>query len=261
MFLVAHHFLWSYPDNAESLATRFGINEKYARGQHLWLWIKKIAALKSKKIIWPTRFDDDDGEIFIISVDGTDCAIWEPKHSKLPKDSKFFSKKKNRAGLKYLVAISVYDAQCVFIDGPFAAGCNDIEAFRKNLKAKIRTGKKAVVDGGFPPNPNSKKELNMLALPRPGYGGKEFRNFKARVRCRHETFNSRLKFYSCLSQLFRHGMDKHGEAFTAICVTVQYEMDNGAPIFDAVHHDVGADSRSKRTRSRSSGPRLTKRRM
>ena len=261
MFIVAHHFLWGYPDNAESLATRFGINEKYARGEHLWLWIKKIAALKSKKIVWPKRFDEDNSEIFIISVDGTDCAIWEPKHGKLPKDKKFFSKKKNRAGVKYLVAISVYGAQCVFIDGPFEAGhYNDIEAFRKNLKGKIRAGKKAVVDGGFPPNPKSKKELNMLALPRPGYGGKEFRNFKARVRCRHETFNSRLKFYSCLSQLFRHGMDKHGEAFTAICVTVQYEMDNGAPIYNAVHHDVGAEPRSKRRGSRSSEQTSTKKR-
>jgi hypothetical protein len=220
-----------------------------------------IAALKSKKIIWPKRFDEDDSEIFIISVDGTDCAIWEPKHGKLPKDKKFFSKKKNRAGVKYLVAISVYGAQCVFIDGPLEAGrYNDIEAFRKNLKGKIRAGKKAVVDGGFPPNPNSKKELNMLALPRPGYGGKEFQNFKARVRCRHETFNSRLKFYSCLSQLFRHGMDKHGEAFTAICVTVQYEMDNGAPIYNAVHHNVGAEPQLKRRGSRSSAQTSMKKR-
>ena len=61
--------------------------------------------------------------------------------------------------MKYLVAISVYGAQCVFIDGPFEPGrYNDIEAFRKNLKGKIRAGKKVVVDGGIPPNPKSKKE-------------------------------------------------------------------------------------------------------
>ena len=237
MFLVAHHFLWGYPKNAESLARRFGICEKYARGEHLWLWIKKIAALKRKKIVWPKRFDLEDSEIFIMSVDGTDCAIWEPKHGQLPQDKKFFSKKKNRAGVKYIVAISIYGAQCVFIDGPFPAGSfNDIAAFRSKLKSVIRAGKKVVVDGGFPPNPKSERELKMLALPRQGYGGKEFRNFKSRVRCRHETFNSRLKFYSCLSQVFRHGVEKHKHAFEAVCVTVQYEMDNGAPIFDAVHH-------------------------
>jgi len=95
MFLVlADHLLWGYLDNAESLATQFGINEKYARGEHLWLWIKKIAALKSKKIVWPKRFDEDNSKIFIISVDGTDCAIWEPKHGQLPKDKKFFQRRR-----------------------------------------------------------------------------------------------------------------------------------------------------------------------
>ena len=120
--------------------------------------------------------------------------------------------------------------------------------------------KKVVVDGGFPPNPKSKTEMEMLALPRQGLGGKDFRNFKSRVRCRHETFNGKLKKYTCLAQLFRHGMDKHGEAFRAICVTVQYEMDNGSPIFDAVHHDAGgkqgrSTKRTSRSRpsSRSSG--------
>lgn len=196
----------------------------------------------------------------VISVDGTDCAIWEPKHSKLPQDKKFYSKKKNRAGVKYLVAISIYDAQCVFIDGPFPAGSfNNIKAFRNKLKSMIRPGKKVVVDGGFPPNRKSEKELNMLVLPRQGYGGKEVRNFKGRVRSRHETFNSRLKFYSCLSGLFRHGELKHKHAFEAVCVTVQYEMDNGAPIFDAVHHDVDL-RRSTTTRRRASSQGLPKRR-
>ena len=255
MFLVAHHFLWGYPDNAEQLATRFGINEKYARGEHLWLWIKKIAALESKKIVWPKRFDEEDSEIFIISVDGTDCAICEPKHGLLPVDKKFYSQKKNRAGVKYIIAISVYDAQCVFIDGPFPCGTNDITAFRNKLKSKIRKGKKVVVDGGFPPNPKSKEEMEMLALPRQGLGGKDFRNFKSRVRCRHETFNGKLKTYAGLAHLFRHGMDKHGAAFRAICVTVQYEMDNGYPIYDAVHHDVdGRQRRSTKWTTGSSSP-------
>jgi hypothetical protein len=52
-----------------------------------------------------------------------------------------------------------------------------------------------------------------------------------------EEFNSRLKFYDCLGGLFRHGADKHKYAFEAICVTLQYAMDLGEPIFDVVHHD------------------------
>jgi hypothetical protein len=46
-------------------------------------------------------------------------------------------------------------------------------------------------------------------------------------------FNSRLKFNDCLGGLFRHGQKA---AFEAICVTLQYAMDLGEPIFDVVHH-------------------------
>lgn len=235
MFLAAHHFLWGYPDNSESLARRFRINEKYARGEHLWKWIRKIAALKKKKIVWPKRFDTDNSEIFIITMDGTDCPIWEPKHPHLPVDKSYYSKKKNRAGLKYLLAISVYDAKVVFMDGPFKAG-SELGMFRHKLKGMIRPGKKVLCDGGFPPK--SESEMNMLALPHPGYGGQAFRNFKSRARLRHETFNKLLKCYDCLSNIFRHGIEKHKIAFEAICITCQYVMDNGDPIYDAVHHDV-----------------------
>ena len=259
MFFVAHHFLWSYLDNSEQLASRFGICEKYARGEHLWVWIRRIAALHEEKIKWPKRFDDKDGEIFIISTDGTDCAIWEPKDRLLPQDKKFFTKKKNRAGVKYLVAISVRGTQCVFVDGPFKCGTNDILTFRNKLKSMIPEGKKCIVDGGFPPNPKDKKELDMLALPRPGYGSKEFRQFKARVRCRQESFNKRLKDYSCLANVFRHGMHKHGHAFRAICVTVQYAMENGSPIYDAVHNDSLKPTK-KRTHATATKKKTTKKR-
>ena len=40
-FMIAHYFLWTYPKNAKILASRFGICEKYARGEDLWRWIKK----------------------------------------------------------------------------------------------------------------------------------------------------------------------------------------------------------------------------
>jgi hypothetical protein len=48
---------------------------------------------------------------------------------------------------------------------------------------------------------------------------------------RHETFNGRLKFYKSLSDTYRHSAANHVHVFEAICVTVQYQMDNGAEIF------------------------------
>ena len=111
-------------------------------------------------------------------------------------------------------------------------------AFRHHLKDKIQNGKKVIVDGGFPPNAKSNTELDMLVLPRQGYSSKDFAKFKARARARQEQcFNSRLKFYDCLGGLFRHGVAKHKAAFEAVCVTLQYAMDLGEPIFNVVHHD------------------------
>ena len=49
-FFIAHYFLWTYPKNANILASRFKICEEYARGHRLWDWVAKIAALHEKKI-------------------------------------------------------------------------------------------------------------------------------------------------------------------------------------------------------------------
>jgi hypothetical protein len=50
---------------------------------------------EKRKIVWPKQFIVDNYEILIITVDGTNCAIWEPKHNNLAKDKWFFSHKKN----------------------------------------------------------------------------------------------------------------------------------------------------------------------
>jgi hypothetical protein len=46
-----------------------------------------------------------------------------------------------------------------------------------------------------------------------------------------ETFNRRLRCFETLSRTFTHGWDKHKLAFEAVVVTVQYQMENGSPIF------------------------------
>jgi hypothetical protein len=55
-------------------------------------------------------------------------------------------------------------------------------------------------------------------------------NFKSRARLRHETFNGRIRHFNILSEIFR-GSEKHGPAFEAVCVLVQYQMENGSPLF------------------------------
>jgi hypothetical protein len=172
----------------------------------------------------------------IISVDGTDCTSWGPNN--LPKDKRFFSQKKNHTAVKYLVALAIFSPHVVFIDGPFPAGqFNNIAAFRSRLKDKLKKGKKVIFNGGFPPNWQSTAELDMLVLLRQGYLSKDFVNFKSCACSQQEQFNSWLKCYDCLGVLFCHGVNKHKHAFEPVCVTLQYAMDLGDPIFDVILHE------------------------
>lgn len=56
-FLIAHNFLWEYHKNATCLAGRWGQCEHNSHGKPVWDWVKKIAALKAKKIVWPNCFN------------------------------------------------------------------------------------------------------------------------------------------------------------------------------------------------------------
>jgi hypothetical protein len=79
-FMVAHYWLWTKPKNAELTASQFGLCSREVSGEALWAWLKKIQALKAKKIVWHKGLIDQDGPRIIISVDGVDFGIWEPKN-------------------------------------------------------------------------------------------------------------------------------------------------------------------------------------
>ena len=79
-----------------------------------------------------------------------------------------------------------------------------------------------------------KKSLDHAKLSLPNLcDTKEVANFKARLRCRHESFNGRLKFFRSLSDTFRHRNSNHVFVFEAVCVMVQYQMEHGSPLFSA----------------------------
>jgi hypothetical protein len=59
---------------------------------------------------------------------------------------------------------------------------------------------------------------------------------------------SQLKFYDCLGGLFPHGVNKHKHTFEAVCVTLQYAMDLGKPIFDVIHQQQ--QDKNKRQKQR-----------
>ena len=131
--------------------------------------------------------------------------------------------------MKYEIAISIFTAQVVWINGPFRGGENDLNMLRAgDLLNLIAEGKLIVADRGY--KSSVAREAAKLSLPNP-FDSKELNNFKSRARLRQETFNGRLKHFRALSDTFRHGFDKHKFVFEAVVVIVQYQMDNGSPIY------------------------------
>ena len=228
--LAAMYWLWAKPKNVEDFASRFGLCTDYLQGEELWKWIGRIADLAVKKIVWDKSLDSKDTEVFAISADGVDFKMWERQHPDFPYDSKAMSHKFRSCGAKYIIALSVFESKCVFIEGPFRGGKHDLDMFRESglMKKMKDNGKVCIADRGF----RSKKVNERRLFAYPDYmDSKELGNFKTRARLRQETFNRRLKHFEALLTTFKNGFVKHGIATRAVAVLVQYQMDNGSPLF------------------------------
>jgi len=168
----------------------------------------------------------DDGEIFILSVDGVHCSTYEPKHPTYSKNPEFYSHKFKKAALGYEIGLSIYASKVLWMNGPFLASKHDITIFcQAGLKNAIPHGKQIIADNGYA------GEAAIVSTPN-SHDPLPLREFKRRVRSRHETFNARLKNFKCLAECFRHGTDKHKIVFEAVGVICQYQMENGSPLFD-----------------------------
>lgn len=229
-FLIAHYFLWTYPKNYNLIHTAFGVGKNKVTGESLWKWVGKIQALKPLKIVWRDHLDDPNTEVFIITVDGTDCAIWEQKHPIFYKDTRYFTKKKNCAGLTYEIGVAIFRDEICWLFGPNPSGRGDNVGFVEDgLRDKIADGKKAVADKGY--NTRDEVAKSKLALPN-SRSHPAVDKFKSRARCRHESVNGRIKSFGSMAQMWRHGIDKHQMAFEAVVVTIQYQLENGAFLFE-----------------------------
>jgi hypothetical protein len=205
------------------LAARWNLSEETLR-VYIREYVSRIASFRPNLIVW----GDFGDEVFIVSIDGTHCPIFEPRTDP---SSKWFSHKFNGAGVAYELAIAIHSNRLVWINGPFPASRHDITIFRSpedpatGLMARIPEGKRAIGDSGYGGEPNK------VSVSRSD-DDKETKKFKARVKSRHETFNGRLKNFRVLSIPFRNGYDRHQEVFEACCVCMQLELQNGNGLFD-----------------------------
>jgi len=189
-----------------------------------WFFVKRMAALRASKIVWPA--DGAWMTDFIVSVDGTHCNFPDPKHATLSKDPRYFSHKHNGAGLAYELALSLFSSTLVWLKGPIPAGTSDLAIYKSDLKAKIPIGKKAITDRGY-------NDANDPRLAQPNsHDSADLKEFKARARMRQEVFNGRMKRFHCLKNPFRHKEHQHGDCFVAVAVICCYEMELVSPLFD-----------------------------
>jgi hypothetical protein len=171
------------------------------------------------QIVWK---DEDDGTVFIGSVDGTHFLIEEPRTDP---DSMWFSHKWNKPAVAYELALALHESKIIWVSGPHQAGLSDLHIFRLGLKQKIEHGKKMIADRGYTGYDEELSTPNALDQP-------EMKAFKRRVRARQETVNARVKEFRILSDRFRHDLSKHQMVFEAVCVIVQYNIDNERPLFE-----------------------------
>ena len=138
------------------------------------------------------------------------------------------------AGISYEYGIYTHKDKLAWIHHD-PAGTNDITQYRNELKQKIQAKQaetslpfRLIVDAGY----IAAEEMPYLSW-RNEFDDSEIAYFKDRALSRHETFNGYTKHYRCLTTKFRHDKGdnpnrqhpRHVACVTAICVTIQCELD------------------------------------
>lgn len=185
---------------------------------------------------WEDRFIDDQGAVCLVTVDGTDFEINEPK----PFNKRWFSHKSNGPGVRYEIAICIQTGLIVWINGPFPCGeWTDIVIFRSaliHMLGRRPDGRHEMVEAD---NGYNGEGMHIRVRDEPRGISKIQYIAKARARARHEAVNARLKCFACLKLVFCHNLALHGRIFNAVAVVVNVAMANGFPTFHVIYPAPG----------------------
>lgn len=217
--LLAGRFLFLY-ETTIVLRGATG-NDEGQLTKWIWDYVKLLQSLKATKIKLENAIESD--KILALTVDGVHFRTREIR--KEPSSS-WYSHKHKGPGLTYELGIAIWENKLVWINGPFKAGKNDIGMFRSDdgLESRIPDNMLALGDSAYK---SSKK-----ATYKKRSDSKDLHDFKNRALARHETFNGKIKTFRCLENRWRHCIKKHKSVLEAVCVLVQYDMENGHPLFE-----------------------------
>lgn len=231
-FLAALNFLKCYQKTKNRVTVfkvNFVLHEKLIR-QLSWRFVRRIAALKNEKIVWP---DDNEWDtINIVSVDGTHARTNEPRDPDMKRNKIWYSHKDDHPGLGYEIALDLWRNRIVHSKtSGEPASVGDLVLFRQELMGKIPAGKRVIADRGY----ICAEHRDVLSTPN-HLDSDQVKEFKRRARARHETINARMKAFKCLDVRFRHRLHKHQWCFDAVLVLTQYAIEDtgphGEPLFD-----------------------------
>ena len=177
-----------------------------------------------------TLEDNDDGLIFMLSVDGTHCKIQEPRPFSTEHSSHKFG---GKPGVNYELGILLHKPQLAWCYGPTRPGLmNDLTVFQQALgPALLAMGRRAIGDGIYSPD-------TEVITSKNDFDPAEVAIFKNRALARHEKYNGLLKNFNVLRHAFRHSNNNLEEAhrlhFHAVIVLVQAQLDNSSfTLFDS----------------------------
>lgn len=237
---MALEFLKLYPSGSQQASTGEACRQTATKWD--WYFLKQIAALKTRKIVWPSEWEPDnyaaakekertDGNVYVVnfgpSVDGTHGRIHEPAVGETrSKNPLWFSHKFHGPGLAYEFALDVFTDRLVWMNGPFPASVPDSEIFKNSLIQKIPKGMRVIADRCYQGEPLA----HIISGLNP-HDNKALARFKSRAKSRQEGFNTKLKQFKICAEVFRHDknrLEKHKISWTAAAVMVQYgmELDN-----------------------------------
>ena len=96
-------------------------------------------------------------------------------------------------------------------------------------------GKMIIADKGY--RTSSPGEVGMIAVPDPR-DPHSLQRYKSRSRSRQESLNARIKQFKICQDTFKYPDElKHKAVVEAVAVIVQYQMENGIPLFSVNPHD------------------------
>lgn len=174
----------------------------------------------------------DNGSTCLITVDGTDCRIYEPA----PFDRKWYSHKFKGPGLRYEVGVCIQTGWIIWKNGPYPCGrWPDLKIARDKVLKRLRLQEKVLADGGYADG--------FTFCETPTGRNNPDQQMKQLARARHETINRRLKQFAVLSQVYRNDRKSHFRVFHAICNIVQLDIMTGAPLFQIEYFDGGGTRR------------------